>query len=166
MLELADLNNTGLAAAGGGGDSGRPPLRTAIARGYINFGPAVLAILDDPAQTADILAVARVSAIQNTKQTGYCFPLRQPAPLKQIRIEFDIDRKLSRIQATATVSAEHGGSVETEAVYGAGMALMTIYDILKNTDRTMTLTQIHLVEEHGGQQGTFIFADEYENLNL
>ena len=63
----------------------------------------------------------------------------------------------SEILATARMSAIHGCKQ-------AG--LLSIYSALRHYDKTMILTQVHLLEQHDGKSSPFIFANEYENLSL
>lgn len=141
--------------------------RTAIASGYINISPKAMDILlNDTSHKGNVLAVARVAAIQGSKQTSSLIPLCHPIALTHIRVDFKVDTDLSRVKAVVTASTEGQTGVEMEALTGVNVALLTIYDMLKAVDKTMSMTHIHLEEKHGGKSGSFIFADAYENLNL
>ena len=53
-----------------------------------------------------------------------------------------------------------------EALSDVNAALLSIYSALRHHDKTMILTQVHLLEQHDGKSSPFIFANEYENLSL
>ena len=141
--------------------------RTAIASGVINMSLKAIGILaDNTAEKGDVLGTARIAAIQAAKQTGFLIPLCHPIALNHIRVDFDIDKDLARVKATVTASTEGQTGVEMEALMGVNIALLTIYDMMKAVDKTMIISQVHLEEKTGGKSGTFIFTDDYENIDF
>ena len=141
--------------------------RTAVAEGWIRMQPATLArIREGNAAKGDVLGVARIAAIQAAKQTGFLIPLCHPISLNHIRVDFDIDKDLARVKATVTASTEGQTGVEMEALTGVNIALLTIYDMMKAVDKTMIISQVHLEEKTGGKSGSFIFTDDYENIDF
>ena len=144
-----------------------PDTPTAIACGDINLNPQTFAALDDePLRKSEILATARMSAIHSCKQAGLLLPMHLPARLTDVKVQFDFDAALSRIGVTVSVSANDADSLEIEALSGVNAALLSIYSALRHHDKTMILTQVHLLEQHDGKSSPFIFANEYENLSL
>ncbi|ATD64343.1 cyclic pyranopterin monophosphate synthase MoaC [Neisseria weixii] len=140
--------------------------RTARASGVINMSPQAIGILaDNAAQKGDVLGVARVAAIQATKQTGFLIPLCHPISLTHVRVDFDVDVELARVKATVTATTEGQTGVEMEALTGVNIALLTIYDMMKAIDKSMTITQIHLEEKTGGKSGNFLFNNDFENID-
>lgn len=140
--------------------------RTARASGVINMSPQAIGILaDNAAQKGDVLGVARVAAIQATKQTGFLIPLCHPISLTHVRVDFDVDVELARVKATVTATTEGQTGVEMEALTGVNIALLTIYDMMKAVDKSMTITQIHLEEKTGGKSGNFLFNNDFENID-
>ena len=59
-----------------------------------------------------------------------------------------------------------GKSITTEAITGVNVALMSIYDMMKEVDQSMMMTRIHLESESGGERGPFVFDDAYENIDF
>ena len=81
--------------------------RTARASGVINMSPQAIGILaDNAAQKGDVLGVARVAAIQATKQTGFLIPLCHPISLTHVRVDFNVDVELARVKATVTATTK------------------------------------------------------------
>ena len=146
-------------------DKRQPTVRTAVASGSINMSTSAIKVLAENAtQNAGILNVARIAAVQGIKQVGLLVPLYQPLPLQHV--DFDVDVELAYVKATVTVSSEVGKSITTEAVTGVNIALISIYDMMKEVDQSMMMTRIHLESESGGERGPFVFDDAYENIEF
>ena len=140
--------------------------RIAIASGRIEMLPATLALIEaGNAKKGDVLGIARIAAIQATKQTGFLIPLCHPITLSHVRVDFEVDAELSRVKASVTASTEGQTGVEMEALTGVNIALLTIYDMLKAVDKSMVISQIHLEEKSGGKSGPFTFTDQFENID-
>ncbi len=141
-------------------------VRTARASGVINMSLQSIKILaENAAQKGDVLGAARIAAIQSTKQTGFLIPLCHPISLTHVRVDFNVDVELARVKATVTATTEGQTGVEMEALMGTNIALLTIYDMMKAVDKGMVISQIHLEEKTGGKSGTFLFNDDFENIN-
>lgn len=165
MLDLTHLNENNEAHMVDIGGKASTE-RTARASGVINMSAEAIRILaQNAAQKGDVLGVARVAAIQATKQTGFLIPLCHPISLTHVRVDFGVDVELARVKATVTASTEGSTGVEMEALTGVNIALLTIYDMMKAVDKTMVISQVHLEEKTGGKSGTFLFNDDFENLD-
>ena len=141
-------------------------VRTARASGVINMSLQSIKILaENAAQKGDVLGAARIAAIQSTKQTGFLIPLCHPISPTHVRVDFNVDVELARVKATVTATTEGQTGVEMEALMGTNIALLTIYDMMKAVDKGMVISQIHLEEKTGGKSGTFLFNDDFENIN-
>ncbi|ASK27114.1 cyclic pyranopterin monophosphate synthase MoaC [Neisseria chenwenguii] len=166
MLDLTHLNENNEAHMV---DISGKNITTRIARasGVINMGLEAIRILAaNAAEKGDVLGVARVAAIQATKQTGFLIPLCHPISLTHVRVDFDVDTDLARVKATVTCTTEGQTGVEMEALTGVNIALLTIYDMMKAVDKTMVISQVHLEEKTGGKSGTFMFSDDFENIDF
>lgn len=135
--------------------SAKPPLhRQAIAEGYITLQPATLrAITHNALPKGEVLSVARIAGILAAKRTADLIPLCHPLPLEHVELSFDLP-KLSpqsthplrlRIQATARIHAKTG--VEMEALTAVSLAALTIYDMCKAIDKSMTISDIRLLQK-------------------
>jgi cyclic pyranopterin monophosphate synthase len=128
--------------------------RTARASGRVRMQPATAALIRDKAVSkGDVLEVARLAGIMAAKRTGDLIPLCHPLPLTSVTVDFDWDGDVLRIEATAKVVARTG--VEMEALLAVSLAALTVYDMCKAVDRSMTIESIRLEEKAGGKSGPF-----------
>lgn len=131
--------------------------RTAVAQGSILVNEAVRrAVQDGTVQKGDVLGVARVAGIMAVKRTSDLIPMCHPLMIRKCSVDFTVDEAKNSITAVCTVKCEGQTGVEMEALTGVSVALLTIYDMCKAIDKTMTMTDIHLVEKMGGKSGHFI----------
>ncbi len=139
-------------------DVGRKPIteRECVARGSVRMAPETLAqIRDEGLPKGDVFATARLAAIQAAKRTSEWIPLAHSLPLDLVEVELAPDpaRSLVRIEARVRATARTG--VEMEALVAVAAAALTVYDMCKSIDRTMTLDEIRLVRKRGGKSGTW-----------
>lgn len=131
--------------------------RIAIAAGRIVMNPATLTIiLAGHAKKGDVLGIARVAGIMAAKKTSDLIPLCHPLALTRVAIDFTPDEKTSSISCRAAVETVGPTGVEMEALTAVQIALLTIYDMCKAVDRGMTITDVRVLEKHGGKSGSFI----------
>ncbi len=128
--------------------------RIARAGGSIRMQPATLAlIVDGNAKKGDVLGVARIAAIQAAKRTAELIPLCHPLPITRVAVEFAIDATRNMVSCTAQVETLGRTGVEMEALTAVQIGLLTIYDMCKAADRGMVMTDIRVLEKHGGKSG-------------
>jgi cyclic pyranopterin phosphate synthase len=136
--------------------SGKPEsLREARASAQVRMAATTLQLVRDRGlHKGDVLEIARLAGILAAKKTGDLIPLCHPLPLTSIRLDFmfPTDDTL-RIEATATVVGRTG--VEMEALTAVSVAALTVYDVCKAADRSMTIEHIRLEEKSGGRSGPF-----------
>ncbi|HEY1103116.1 MAG TPA: cyclic pyranopterin monophosphate synthase MoaC [Burkholderiaceae bacterium] len=131
--------------------------RVAVVAGTIRMLPATLAIIaGGTAKKGDVLGIARIAGIQAAKKTSDLIPLCHPLALTRVAIDFTLDEAQSAVHCTATVETVGPTGVEMEALTAASVALLTIYDMCKAVDRGMTMTDVRLLEKHGGKSGSFV----------
>ncbi len=132
--------------------------RTAVAVGTIRVSPEIInAVQNGTAQKGDVLGVARVAGIMATKRTSELIPLTHPLPLTKVSVDFAVNAEAGTITATCTAKTDGKTGVEMEALTGASVALLTIYDMCKAIDKRMCIENIHLLEKHGGKSGDFYY---------
>jgi cyclic pyranopterin phosphate synthase len=130
--------------------------RVAVAQGRIGMNPATLAvILEGTARKGDVLGIARIAGIMAAKKTSELIPLCHPLALTRVAIDFSPDPASASISCRATVETVGPTGVEMEALTAVQIALLTIYDMCKAADRGMTITDVKLLEKHGGKSGSF-----------
>ena len=130
--------------------------RSARASAVVKMEPDTLQLIRDrKLAKGDVLEVARLAGIMGAKRTSDLIPLCHPLPLTAVEIAFAFpnDRSVS-IEATARVTGRTG--VEMEALVAASTAALTIYDMCKAVDRTMTVESMRLEEKSGGRSGHFV----------
>jgi cyclic pyranopterin phosphate synthase len=93
----------------------------------------------------DVLAVARVAGIQAAKATAGLIPLCHPLPLDQVLV--DLVPGSSGIEVKCTVRTGAKTGVEMEALTGASVAALTLYDMLKSADKTMAINNLRVVRK-------------------
>lgn len=137
--------------------------RVAIAAGRIEMQPATLALIaSGTSKKGDVLGIARIAAIQGAKRTSELIPLCHPIAMTCIAVDFAIvdegDAVQSAVTCSATVECVGQTGVEMEALTAVQIGLLTIYDMCKAVDRGMTITEVRLIEKHGGKSGRWVAA--------
>lgn len=130
--------------------------RVAIASGRLLMRAATLrAVAAGRAAKGDVLAVARIAAIQAAKRTPELIPLAHPIAITRAAVEFALEPRRSAVRIRATVACRGRTGVEMEALAAAAVGLLTVYDMLKATDRGMVLADLRLEHKRGGRSGTW-----------
>jgi cyclic pyranopterin phosphate synthase len=134
--------------------------RIAVAQGRIEMRAETLALIESgTAKKGDVLGVARVAGIQGAKRTSDLIPLCHPLALTRVAVDFATERAAGgapdSVVCTATVETVGPTGVEMEALTAVQLALLTIYDMCKAVDRGMTITDVKLLEKHGGKSGSY-----------
>jgi cyclic pyranopterin phosphate synthase len=133
--------------------------REARASGRVRMAAATSRLIRDRALAkGDVLEVARIAGILAAKRTGDLIPLCHPLPIQSAQIDFCFDgEETLRIEATVKIFARTG--VEMEALAAVSVAALTVYDMCKAVDRSMTIEQIRLESKTGGKSGPYQRAD-------
>lgn len=110
----------------------------------------------------DVLGVARIAAIMAAKRTSDLIPLCHPLPLTKVTVDFALLEAAGQyaVQVVCSVKTSGRTGVEMEALTGASTALLTVYDMCKAIDKSMVITDIHLLSKSGGRSGDFIWQQE------
>ncbi|HQT80809.1 MAG: cyclic pyranopterin monophosphate synthase MoaC [Ferrovum sp. 37-45-19] len=131
--------------------------RRAIAMGTLAMQPSTLElVIKGQAKKGDVLAVAQIAAIQGAKKTSELIPLCHPLSLTHINVEFQCDTENSLVHCQVVVETTGKTGVEMEALTGVQIGLLTIYDMLKATDKAMIIREVFLVEKSGGRSGHWL----------
>jgi len=130
--------------------------REAVAQGTICMDGATLGLIErGETPKGDLLAVARVAAIQAAKRTWELIPLCHPLPLSGMDVTIEPDPSLPGLIITCACRTTHQTGVEMEAMTAVSVGLLTLYDMLKAVDPGMTLGRIQLVRKDGGRNGAW-----------
>ena len=131
--------------------------RTAVAEGRIMMQAATLSlIVQGDAKKGDVLGVARIAGIMAAKKTSDLIPLCHPLALTRVALTFAVDATQASVTCSATVETVGPTGVEMEALTAVQVALLTIYDMCKAVDRGMTITDVRVLQKHGGKSGSFV----------
>ena len=128
--------------------------RVARATGLIRMKPETFALVaGGQAKKGDVIAVARIAAIQGAKRTADLVPLCHPLPITRVVVEFELDAGRGEVHCTAQVETFGRTGVEMEALTAVQVGLLTVYDMLKAADRGMEMHGIRVLAKSGGKSG-------------
>ncbi len=133
--------------------------RIAVAAGEVRMKPETLALIRAGAmKKGDVLTTAQLAGIMAAKRTAELIPLCHPLPLSHIEVNCELRDDLPGVAITATVRTTGKTGVEMEALTAVSVAALTIYDMAKAAEKTMQITNVHLLEKHGGMSGDVVNA--------
>lgn len=134
--------------------------RIAVAGGTVFMKPATLQLIQQGAlKKGDVLSVARIAGIMAAKKTSDLIPLCHPIALTHLDVELTLDTVENAVRILATARTTGKTGVEMEALTAVTVAALTVYDMAKAVDREMRLSDIRLLEKHGGQHGDYKAED-------
>ncbi len=136
-------------------DVGEKPstVRTAEAEARVSLEPTTLALLrDGRAAKGDVLATVRIAGIMGAKNTSNFIPLCHPLALSKVAIEITLEATCVRIRSLVRCQGPTG--VEMEALSAVSIAALTLYDMLKAVDRSMSF-EVALLRKEGGRSGVY-----------
>ena len=133
--------------------------RIAVAAGTIRMKPETLAlVMSGTAKKGDVIGIARIAAIMASKRTSDLVPLCHPLPITKVAVDFEIDEGANSVHCRAQVETIGKTGVEMEALTAVQVGLLTIYDMCKAVDRGMVMTNVQVLEKHGGKSGDWTAA--------
>ena len=122
--------------------------RTAVARGEMRMAPATIKLIHgDKIAKGNVLATARIAAIQAAKRTADLIPMCHPLAINHCEVEFDFPKSGNAIVITSTVKVTGQTGVEMEALTAVNLAALTIYDMCKAVDNKMRITNVKLISK-------------------
>ncbi|MHC4297466.1 MAG: cyclic pyranopterin monophosphate synthase MoaC [Planctomycetota bacterium] len=131
-------------------------VRTAKASGTIILGDKTFEVVEAGTCTkGDVLATAKVAAIQAAKSTPVLIPMCHPLMIEAVDVEFTLDEASATVTVVVTVRSTGKTGVEMEALTATSVACLTIYDMLKYVGKDMVLSQITLLSKTGGKSGDY-----------
>ena len=131
-------------------------VRTARASGSILLGAEAFQVLKQGAcAKGDVLATAKIAAIQAVKATPTIIPMCHPVLIEGIEVEFELNEARNSVSVAVAVRSSGKTGVEMEALCGVTAACLTVYDMLKYTGKEIIITQIKLMEKTGGKSGGY-----------
>lgn len=131
--------------------------RWAVAKGAVHMSEATLRrvrVGDLP--KGDVRATAELAGVMAAKRTFELIPLCHPIPLTVAEVRVEFDDRLPGAIVTATIRSTGRTGVEMEALMAVSVAALTVYDMIKGVERSARITDIRLVEKHGGRSGDVV----------
>lgn len=130
--------------------------RVAVARGAVKMSAETLALITEGrAKKGDVLGVARLAGIMGAKKTADLIPLCHPLPITKVALDLTPDASLPGIIVEATVKTGGQTGVEMEALTAVSVACLTIYDMVKAVEKSMSIESIRLILKDGGKSGRY-----------
>ncbi|HYR76104.1 MAG TPA: cyclic pyranopterin monophosphate synthase MoaC [Pyrinomonadaceae bacterium] len=128
--------------------------RRAVASARVLMSPeTVAAIRDSRGPKGDPLEAARLAGIMAAKRTAELIPLCHPLPLTHVDVRAELQDSGVYLEAEVTTRAQTG--VEMEALTAVSVAALTVYDMCKALDKSMTITEVRLELKSGGKSGDY-----------
>ena len=118
--------------------------RRAVARATLTVKPETATRLRELPK-GDAVAAAQIAGIMAAKRTSELIPLCHPLPLTHVDVSVEVGESAVEITASAETTAQTG--VEMEALVGASVAALTVYDMAKAIDDSMTVSEVRLLEK-------------------
>jgi cyclic pyranopterin phosphate synthase len=120
--------------------------RKAVASGKIQLQRETIELIaKDQITKGNVFATARIAGIQAAKQTAQLIPLCHTLPLGEVKVDIVTSNEGAEVNCTAQTVAQTG--VEMEALVGATVALLTIYDMCKAVDKEMQISDVRLLSK-------------------
>ncbi|MCH8466498.1 MAG: cyclic pyranopterin monophosphate synthase MoaC [Roseinatronobacter sp.] len=130
--------------------------RVAVAETAVQMLPETLALITEGrAKKGDVLGVARLAGIMGAKRCADLIPLCHPLPITKVSVDLTPDSTLPGVRIRAEVRTTGQTGVEMEALTAASVAALTVYDMLKAAEKSMTITATRVVLKDGGKSGRY-----------
>ena len=125
--------------------------RSSIAEALIHIGPELAKMLKDKGSTkkGPVIQTAVIAGIQGTKKTSDIIPMCHQLPLSAVEVNIQLEGEKARIEVQVKTSNQTG--VEMEALTGASIAALTLYDMCKSVSKSMIIESIKLLKKTGGK---------------
>ena len=134
----------------------KPSLRKALAQAVVHMHPETFhRITTQTLQKGNVLETARIAGIMAAKQTSSLIPMCHPLNITHAQIDFFPDKQRHEIRIEALVQIVHQTGVEMEALTGACISALTIYDMCKSLDKHIQISDVCLLKKSGGKSGEF-----------
>jgi len=155
MSELNHFDGEGRAVMVDVSDKGETD-RVAVAKASIVMQKATLElIMTGSVKKGDVLSVARLAGIMGAKRTPDLIPLCHPLALTAVTVDLRCNPECNAVDITATCRVTGRTGVEMEALTAVSIAALTVYDMCKAVDRSMTITDVRLIQKSGGKSGPY-----------
>ena len=153
MTKLTHLDDTGRPSMVDISDK-RPTSRRAVAEGVIFMSQETFDLVQsDTNPKGNVERTAELAGIMGAKRTADLIPLCHPLPLSKVKVRVTSEPNFPGLRVTAETRTHGTTGVEMEALTAVSVTCLTIYDMLKASDKSMRITDIRLLEKEGGKSG-------------
>jgi cyclic pyranopterin monophosphate synthase len=136
-------------------------LREAVAKVQVRLNPQTVHLIEtNQVSKGSVLEVAKIAGIMAAKQTPQIIPLCHPLPMTHIDLRFTLDTTQGLIHIEARTRTTYKTGVDVEALTAATVAALTVYDMCKGVDTTITIEQAYVARKSGGKSGTVEFQPD------
>ena len=133
-------------------------VREAVARARVRMAPETVRLIEtNQVSKGSVLEVAKIAGIMAAKQTPQLIPLCHPLPMTHIDLHLTLDSTQGLVHIEARTRTTYKTGVDVEALTAATVAALTIYDMCKGVDTTITIEQAYVARKSGGKSGTVDF---------
>ncbi len=132
--------------------------RTAIAKCRVRMLSATIQLIEaNQISKGSVLEVAKIAGILAAKQVPQLIPLAHPLPMTHIDLQFTLDSTQGIVEIEGRTRTHYKTGVDVEALTAVTVAGLTIYDMCKGVDTTITIEQAYVAQKSGGKSGTVNF---------
>ena len=110
---------------------------------------------DNAIEKGDVLSVAKIAGIQGAKRTSELIPLCHNIFISNLDLKIKLDSKRKAVVIRATAKTVSKTGIEMEALTGASIAALTVYDMCKALDKSIVISNVKLISKTGGKSGDF-----------
>lgn len=130
--------------------------RQATAIALVRMLPETMSAIESGnSPKGDVLGTARIAGIMAAKQTANLIPLCHPLPIQKVEVNITPKSELPGYEIRATVKIKAETGVEMEALTAVSIAALTLYDMAKAIEKSITIEQIYLLNKTGGKSGEY-----------
>src|SRR5256885_10440066 len=136
-------------------------VREAFARARVRMAPQTVQLIEtNQVSKGSVLEVAKIAGIMAAKQTPQIIPLCHPLPMTHIDILVTVDSEQGLVEIEGRTRTNYKTGVDVEALTAVTVAALTIYDMCKGVDTTITLEQAYVASKSGGKSGRVEFQPQ------
>jgi cyclic pyranopterin phosphate synthase len=130
--------------------------REAVAAGRVLMSAETLELaVSGTGRKGEVRATAELAGVMAAKRTSELIPLCHPLPITSVKVEVSPAADGTALEVTARVKTTGQTGVEMEALTAVSVACLTVYDMLKAADKSMTIQDVRLLEKRGGKSGDY-----------
>ncbi len=137
-----------------------PTLRTAAAFAEVKVSKELYTKIENSELTkGDVLTTAKIAGIQGGKKTSELIPLCHNIFISKLNVDLKLNEENSSVEIFSFAKTEGVTGIEMEALTAVSIAALTVYDMCKAIDKSITISEIKLLKKTGGKSGNYLRSD-------